>query len=250
MNSYLKDNVLEVKGVSKKYIDEKIIENIDIVLKKEEFVTILGPSGSGKSTLFNIISGLINPEEGQIFINGENVTGQTGFVSYMHQKDLLLPWRDVVGNGAIPLEIKGFSKKESRDRVEKMLHIFELQEHGHKFPMQLSGGMRQRVSLLRTYMFSSEIMLLDEPFGGLDAITKFKMQQYLRDVIRKIKGSVLFITHDIEEAIFLSDRIYVINGNPAKVVEEISVDLNRPRNEEIIASDEFRRLKSRILKLL
>lgn len=250
MNFYPRDRVLEVQNVSKDYNREKIIENIDINLYEEEFVTLLGPSGIGKSTLFNVISGLQKPEEGKIFIRNEDVTGKTGVVSYMHQRDLLLPWRTVIDNSILPLEIKGMKKAEARSMVMEMLPIFGLQEDGGKYPFQLSGGMRQRVSLLRTYMFSKDIMLLDEPFGGLDAITKFKMQQYLLEIRQQIKATLLFITHDIEEAIFLSDRIYILNGKPARIVKEIKVDLDRPRIDKMVSSNKFNKIKGEILNLL
>ena len=250
MNSYHKDNILRVENITKEYDSKNIIENINIDLNQGEFVSILGPSGCGKSTLFNIISGLQRPDTGQVFVNGSDVTFQTGKVSYMHQKDLLLPWRNVVDNGILPLEIKGVKKEEARKKVIDMLPIFELEGDEKKYPNQLSGGMKQRVSLLRTYMFSKEIMLLDEPFGGLDAITRFKMQEYLLEVLSKIKGSVLFITHDIDESIFLSDRIYILNGAPAGIVAEFKVNLERPRNKEIVGTSEFNEIRTKILKLL
>lgn len=250
MNTYPSNSVLRVEGVTKEYNHKNIIEAITIHLDKGEFVSILGPSGCGKSTLFNVISGLLEPEEGKIFIDNEEVTGKTGIVSYMHQKDLLLPWRNVVDNGILPLELRGMNKEEARRKVVEMLPVFELEEDGGKYPSQLSGGMKQRVSLLRAYMFSKEIMLLDEPFGGLDAITRLKMQEYLLAVLKKIKGSVLFITHDIDEAIFLSDRIYIINGSPGHIVEEIKVSLKQLSTADLMATDEFTQLRGKILKLL
>lgn len=250
MNSYRSNRVLNVEKVTKEYNHNNIIENIDIHLNQGEFVSILGPSGCGKSTLFNIIAGLLRPEQGKVFVNDKEVTGQTGIVSYMYQKDLLLPWRNVIDNGILPLEIQGMSKNEAREKVVEMLPIFQLEGHEKKYPVQLSGGMRQRVSLLRTYMFSKEIMILDEPFGGLDAITRLKMQEYLLEILKKIEGSVLFITHDIDEAIFLSDRIYVINGSPAHIVEEILVPVKHASPQEMMTSRELSQLRSRILKRL
>jgi len=250
MSFYLKDKVLEVQRISKDYNGELIFKDISLNLSKEEFVSILGPSGIGKSTLFDIISGLKKPESGKVLINGIDKTEQTGIVSYMHQKDLLLPWRTVLENGAVPLEIKGMKKKDARDKVMEILDIFGLQEHKDKYPSQLSGGMRQRASLLRTYLFSKEVMLLDEPFGGLDALTKHKMQEYLLKVQEKIHASILFITHDIEEAIFLSDRIYILNGNPAKIIREIEVDIDRPRTDEMMSTIQFNNIKREIMALL
>ena len=250
MNTCHNKCVLKVVGVTREYNHKNIIEDIHIHLHQGEFVSILGPSGCGKSTLFNVIAGLLTPEAGQVFVNDLDVTGKTGVVSYMYQRDLLLPWRNVIDNGILPLEIRGISKKEAREKVKAMLPVFQLQDDGEKYPVQLSGGMKQRVSLLRTTMFSQEIMLLDEPFGGLDAITRLKMQEYLLEILKKIQGSVLFITHDIDEAIFLSDRIYIINGAPAHIVEEIIVPVKHASPEEMMTSVELRQLRSDILKRL
>ena len=250
MNTCHNKCVLKVVGVTREYNHKNIIEDIHIHLHQGEFVSILGPSGCGKSTLFNVIAGLLTPEAGQVFVNDLDVTGKTGVVSYMYQRDLLLPWRNVIDNGILPLEIRGISKKEAREKVKAMLPVFQLQDDGEKYPVQLSGGMKQRVSLLRTTMFSKEIMLLDKPFGGLDAITRLKMQEYLLEILKKIQGSVLFITHDIDEAIFLSDRIYIINGAPAHIVEEIIVPVKHASPEEMMTSVELRQLRSDILKRL
>ena len=250
MNTCHNKCVLKVVGVTREYNHKNIIEDIHIHLHQGEFVSILGPSGCGKSTLFNVIAGLLTPETGQVFVNDVDVTGKTGVVSYMYQRDLLLPWRNVIDNGILPLEIRGISKKEAREKVKAMLPVFQLQDDGEKYPVQLSGGMKQRVSLLRTTMFSKEIMLLDEPFGGLDAITRLKMQEYLLEILKKIKGSVLFITHDIDEAIFLSDRIYIINGAPAHIVEEIIVPVKHASPEEMMTTPALRQLRSDILKRL
>ena len=250
MNTCHNKCVLKVVGVTREYNHKNIIEDIHIHLHQGEFVSILGPSGCGKSTLFNVIAGLLTPEAGQVFVNDLDVTGKTGVVSYMYQRDLLLPWRNVIDNGILPLEIRGISKKEAREKVKAMLSVFQLQDDGEKYPVQLSGGMKQRVSLLRTTMFSKEIMLLDEPFGGLDAITRLKMQEYLLEILKKIQGSVLFITHDIDEAIFLSDRIYIINGAPAHIVEEIIVPVKHASPEEMMTTPALRQLRSDILKRL
>ncbi|SHJ92507.1 ABC transporter ATP-binding protein [Tepidibacter formicigenes] len=241
---------LKVKNLKKYFDDNLIIDNISIDLNENEFVSILGPSGSGKSTIFNIVSGLALPDEGNIIINGEDFTGKSGKVSYMHQKDLLMPWRKIIDNVALPLLIKGESKKKSREIVKGYFSIFGLEGFEYKYPFQLSGGMRQRAALMRTYMFSKDIMLLDEPFGGLDAITKSKMHDWLLDVLDSLKATILFITHDVEEAVFLSDRIYILSERPAGIKEEIIVDLPKPRNKEIITSKEFNNIKKYILDIL
>jgi len=241
---------LEVKNVRKTFEEVPVIEDVSLNLGENEFVSLLGLSGSGKSTIFNIISGLIIPDEGEVIIDGEDFTGKTGRVSYMYQKDLLLPWKKIIDNAALPLIIKGHSKNAAREAVKAYFKVFELEGFEYKYPFQLSGGMRQRAALLRTYMFSRDIMLLDEPFGGLDAITRSKMHGWLLEVLRTINTSVLFITHDLEEAIILSDRIYILSDRPAKVREEIRVDLPKPRDKEIVTSADFNRIKKHVLEVL
>lgn len=224
-----------------------IIDDISFYLENSEFVTLIGPSGCGKSTIFNMIGGIVPVDKGRVLIDGEDCTGEPGHVSYMYQNDLLLPWKKVIDNAALPLLIKGKRIKEARGKVAPYFELFGLEGFEYKYPFQLSGGMRQRAALLRTYMFSKDILLLDEPFGGLDAITRSKMQEWLLQVIDKIKASVLFITHDIEEAIYLSDRIYVLSERPARIKEEVSISLTRPREREIVTSTKFNRIKKHIL---
>lgn len=251
MSSYQNNNVkLEVKGLTKRFNDMLVVNNISFTLKEREFISLIGPSGCGKSTIFNIISGLSTPDEGTVYIDGKDYTGKTGRVSYMYQKDLLLPWKRIIDNVAIPLIIKGYSKKESRKMVEEYFKLFGLEGFEYKYPFQLSGGMRQRAALMRTYMFSKDIILLDEPFGGLDAITKSRMQYWLLEVLEKLKASVLFITHDIEEAVFLSDRVFILSDRPASIKEEISIDLPKPREKEIITTEKFNNYKRYILNVL
>ncbi|HHV97694.1 MAG TPA: ABC transporter ATP-binding protein [Clostridiaceae bacterium] len=241
---------LEVKNIKKSFEGILVIENVSLYLKNKEFVTILGLSGSGKSTIFNIISGLMIPDEGEIIIDGEDYTGKTGRVSYMYQKDLLLPWKNIIDNVALPLVIKGINKKDSRKEVEPYFEIFGLKGYEKKYPHQLSGGMRQRAAFLRTYMFSRDIMLLDEPFGGLDAITRSRIHYWLMEVLEKLETSVLFITHDIEEAIFLSNRIYILSDKPAKVIDEIIIDIPRPRTKDVTTSVRFNEFKKHILNIM
>jgi ABC-type nitrate/sulfonate/bicarbonate transport system ATPase subunit len=248
MNTSLSKNCkLRTDRIFKNYEGMPILDNISIELYENEFVSILGPSGCGKSTLFNIISGLDTPEAGTYYIDGEESVGKLGKVSYMHQKDLLLPWKRITDNLAIPLVIKGMNRKEAKDEAAKYLEIFGLQGFGDKYPSQLSGGMRQRAALLRAYLFSRNIMLLDEPFGALDAITRSKMHYWLLNVVKKLNTSILFITHDIEEAILLSDRIYVLSERPARVKDEIVVELEGQRDKTIVTTAEFNAIKKRIM---
>lgn len=239
-----------VDGVSKTFDSAKVLDNISINVAAGEFVSLLGVSGSGKSTLFNIISGLILPDSGKVYIDGADYTGRTGRVGYMHQKDMLLPWKKNIDNAALPLLLKGKSIKSARQEVAHLFEIFSLQGAEYLYPFQLSGGMKQRVALMRTYVFSSDIMLLDEPFGSLDAITRTRMHQWLMGLLDKVHSSILLITHDIDEAIFLSDRIYVLSGYPSSVVKEMRVDFKRPRSVELTTSKEFNIIKREIINIL
>lgn len=243
--------VLETKEISVEISQKRIIENISIYLKKGELVSILGTSGAGKTTLFNVISGLLKPTYGKVELNNEDITGKSGKVSYMLQKDLLLPFKMIIDNVSLPLIIKGEKKKSAREKVQKYFKTFGLEGTEKKYPKQLSGGMRQRAALLRTYMFSSEIALLDEPFSALDAITKEKMHFWYLEIMKKIKMSTLFITHDIDEAILLSDRIYILSGNPGKIIEELKIEIDKTiSTEEIITSEQFLKYKRKIIKML
>ena len=242
---------LQVKNVSVEFEGKKIIEDISIDLNKGELVCILGTSGVGKTTLFNVISGLISPTSGEVFLDGKNILENSGKISYMLQKDLLLPFKTIINNVSLPLVIKGVKKSEARERAQKYFAEFGLSGTEKKYPNQLSGGMRQRAALLRTYMFSCEVALLDEPFSALDAITKRKMQNWYLNIMEKIKLSTLFITHDIDEAILISKRIYIISGNPGKITKEIKIDLPKTGNgDEVTLTEKFIEYKRKILKLL
>ena len=241
--------VIEVTNIKKSFGDLQTIKDVSLALAKNQFVSIVGPSGCGKSTLFDIISGLEKPDRGKVLIEGETYNGKTGRVSYMHQKDLLLPWNTIINNVCIPLLLKGL-KRESHSKARKYFSLFGLEGFENHFPAQLSGGMRQRAALLRTYLFANDIMLLDEPFGSLDAINKRKMQLWLLGILKDLKSSILFITHDIDEAIFLSDKIYLLSERPAIVRNSFNVDIGRPRSNRTFTSVEFNKIKGKILKLL
>lgn len=193
------------------------LNDVSLTVDNHEFVVILGTSGCGKSTLLNITAGLISPDQGRVEIDGEDWTGRTGRISYMQQKDLLLPHKNILNNVAIPLVLKGMAKIEAQKIVRQYLRDFGLEGFENYYPQQLSGGMRQRAALLRTYLFTSDIMLLDEPFAGLDAITRRKMQLWLKELCNNYQPSILFVTHDIDEALFLADKIYVLSPRPASV---------------------------------
>lgn len=245
-----RDIKVQIKHLNMNYEDSAILEDVSLTLREREIISILGPSGCGKSTLFNIIAGLLAPMSGEVLIDGIPHIGKTGRVSYMYQADLLLPWRTILDNVSIPLLLKGMDKGKAREKASGYFELFGLQGFERKYPRQLSGGMRQRAALLRTYLFSDDIILLDEPFGGLDAITKRRMQTWLLKVLDTLGASVLFITHDIEEAILLSDRIYVLSERPAHVKAEIEVRIPRPRGQETVTTQEFNSIRKQILELL
>lgn len=241
---------LEVKNVSKSFDGKPILDDISIELNKGELVCLLGISGGGKTTLFNIISGLLSPDCGQVLLDGKDVTNQPGHISYMLQKDLLLPYRTIEDNTALPLLLKGVKKKSARAQVSPLFEQFGLEGAQKKYPSQLSGGMRQRAALLRTYMFSKDVALLDEPFSALDTLTKSSMHKWYLNVMDKIQLSTLFITHDIDEAILISDRIYLLSGSPGKITAEIIVKEPKPRQDSFNLTAEFLEYKRKILSLL
>jgi len=241
---------VEALKITKSFTGLDTIKDVSLSLEENSFVSILGPSGCGKSTLFDIISGLEKPDMGTVLIEGKNCTGKTGRVSYMHQKDLLLPWKTVLDNCCIPSIIKGLSLKQSRERAASYFSLFGLSGFEKFYPGQLSGGMKQRAALLRTYLFSDDIMLLDEPFGGLDAMTRRDMQLWLLKLLENFKSSILFITHSVDEAIFLSDKIYLLSKRPATVRAVFEVNIERPRNYKVFTLDVFNKIKGEILNLL
>ena len=240
MNSYQTNNrKIAINNLSKKYKDKLILENINLYVDENEIVSIIGPSGCGKSTIFNILSNLTTYDCGNIYINGN--------FSYMYQNDLLLPYKTIIDNVSLPLVLKGEKKKKSRDMVNSYFSTFGLKGYENKYPHELSGGMRQRANFMRTFINSSDIMLLDEPFGALDSITRASMQNWLLDIKKQIKSTILLITHDIDEAIILSDRIYILSNKPSFISKELFVDksIYNKDNLENIAT-----LKKEILNYL
>lgn len=226
------------------------LKDISIKVHSGSVTGILGPSGCGKTTLFNIISGLLMPDSGNVTLGGRDVTGQTGWASYMQQKDLLLPSRTVVDNAIIPLLIKGVPCQEARKTAREHLSHFGLDGFGDYYPAQLSGGMRQRAALLRTYLFSGEIWMLDEPFASLDAITRKKMHMWLVNMLAELQPTVLFITHDIDEALYLCDKIYVLSECPTVVKLEVDVPFCRPEHARTIVDPRYQAARDSILDAL
>ena len=223
-------NILSIKNLSFNYPNNKILKDINIHVDKGEVVSILGGSGVGKTTLFNIIAGINPLQSGEISIKGN--TDYKGRVSYMLQKDLLLEHKTIIQNIILPLLIRKINKKEAEEEAIKNLKLFNLYEYKDKYPSELSGGMRQRVALLRTYMFKEELFLLDEPFSALDAITKILLHSWYLEIKNKLDITTLLITHDIDEAIDLSDRIYIIKNKPGEIVSEIKIDSDEKNQDE------------------
>ena len=239
---------LEVKNVTVSFDGRTVLNDVSLTLGEGELVCLLGVSGGGKTTLFNVISGLLVPDSGHVYLDGEEVTGKPGKISYMLQKDLLLPYRTIRDNVALPLLLKGVRKQEARKQAEALFPEFGLEGTETLWPAQLSGGMRQRAALLRTYLFSQNVALLDEPFSALDTLTKSAVHGWYLDVMEKIRLSTLFITHDIDEAILLSDRIYLLADG--KIGSEIQIRQPKPRDPDFPLTEEFLAYKREILQRL
>lgn len=242
--------ILSVNSVKKSFGDKTIIEDASLSLKKGELISLLGVSGAGKTTLFNCISGIIKPEEGNIVLNGEDITGRPGKVSYMLQKDMLLEYKKIIDNVSLPLLLAGTKKKQAREEAQKHFEEFGISGTENMYPCELSGGMRQRAALLRTYLASSGVALLDEPFSALDTITKSQMHKWYLAVMEKIDLSTIFITHDIDEAILLSDRILILSGSPGKITNEIVIEEKHPRGDDFNLTPQFIRYKKQVIEAL
>lgn len=242
--------LLKAENISVEFDNNQILDNVSITLNSGELVSILGTSGSGKSTLFNVLSGLLAPKSGSVYLKDENITGKTGYMSYMLQKDLLLPFKNIIDNVSLPLVIGGMSRKNARELALPHFKDFGLDNTMNMYPSELSGGMRQRAALLRTYLCGKDIALLDEPFSALDAITKTGMHKWYISIMKDIKLSTLFITHDIDEAILLSDRIYILGNTPATIKKEIIIDKKDVRQFDLLLSDSFLQYKRTILNAI
>ena len=220
---------IEVRGVERRFGDLVALRGLDLSVAGGEVLGVVGPSGCGKSTLLELVAGLQRPDAGSVRVEGEAV--------YMPQRDLLLPWRDALGNAALALECQGVARKEARARARPLLQRFDLNEFEATRPAGLSGGMRQRVAFMRTLLAGRPVLLLDEPFAALDAITRAEMQQWLADALEQEPRTVLLVTHDVEEALFLSDRVAVMSHRPGRIVAELDVPLPRPRDRRAAVTD-------------
>ncbi len=236
---------LELSDVVSTYVEGErrltALAGLSLRVGKAEFVALVGPSGSGKSTLLDVVSGLLAQDAGTVVIDGEVTTAaqRLGKSAYMQQRDLLLPWRTTVSNAALGLEASGVPRAQAEQQAAAQLQRFGLDGFGDAYPSQLSGGMRQRAAFLRTILHHKDLVLLDEPFGALDALTRSDLQTWLAGLWEQERSSVLLVTHDVEEAIFLADRVDVLTPRPGRVAFELNVSLPRPRTRDLITSPEF-----------
>lgn len=245
---------IELEGIDKTFFVNgnplPVLQGVDLRVSKGEFVSLIGPSGCGKSTLLNIIAGLEEPTQGAIRTDGQQATRRLGAIGYMHQKDLLLPWRTVLDNAILGLELRGEPKAQAKRRALEVMDSFGLKGFEKSYPYLLSGGMRQRAAFLRTVLADHEVILLDEPFGALDALTRANMQEWLLQLWESWEKTVVLVTHDVEEAVLLSDRVYVLTARPGRVKMVLSVDLPRPRRYEMVTQGAFVKMKAQVLAAL
>jgi ABC-type nitrate/sulfonate/bicarbonate transport system ATPase subunit len=238
----LSGQAAEARGVVRRYGSTVALDGIDLTVRGGEVVAIVGPSGCGKSTLLELFAGLQEPDEGLVIARHS---------ALMPQRDLLLPWRDGLSNAGLALECAGASRAEARRAAEPLFERFGLAEFERALPAELSGGMRQRVAFLRTLLAGRPLLLLDEPFAALDAITRAEMQQWLAQALADEPRTVVLVTHDVEEALFLADRVVVLSPRPGRVVAELAVEIPRPRaRRETVTSPEFGALRERALEAL
>jgi ABC-type nitrate/sulfonate/bicarbonate transport system ATPase subunit len=242
--------IFNCEHITKNYEGSPVVQDIKLELPQGGFVSLLGPSGVGKTTLFNVLAGVDRPDAGKVFLRGEDITGIPGKTGYMLQKDLLLEYRSVLDNVILPLLIRGEKKKAAREQAAAFFPQFGLAGCEKKYPRQLSGGMRQRAALLRTCMAHNEIILLDEPFSALDAITRRQMQWWYCEIAEKMKLSTIFITHDVEEALMLSDTVYIMYGVPGQITKTIEIKPPRPRDRSFLVSSEFAEQKQVVLEAI
>lgn len=242
--------ILSVNSVSKSFDGKTIIDDVSLCLHKGEIISLLGVSGAGKTTLFNCISGILEADKGSIVLNGNDITGKPGNISYMLQKDMLLEYKKIIDNVSLPLLLSGMKKKQARESALKHFEEFGISGTENMYPAELSGGMRQRAALLRTYLASKGAALLDEPFSALDTITKSQMHKWYLSVMEKIDLSTIFITHDIDEAILLSNRILILSGSPAKISREIVIEEKHPRRDDFNLTEQFLNYKKQVIEAL
>lgn len=250
----MSEAAITIRGLRHRYVTRgRVVEalaGIDLDVANGRFVSIVGPSGCGKSTLLKVLAGLLVPFGGEAKVHGESVVGRPGRVAYMPQRDLLLPWRKALANAALGAELSGKPQREARDMARELFPVFGLSGFENAWPSQLSGGMRQRLALLRTFLVASDVMALDEPMGALDAITRSQMHGWLQDVLARERRTVLFVTHDVEEALVLSDEVHVMTPRPGRLARCVEAPWPRPRVPGIVTTREFVERKAELLAAL
>ncbi len=251
----MSDYRLEISGLVHEFARPRadplrVLDGLDMAVRPGEFAALIGPSGSGKSTLFNLVAGLDRPTGGEIRIDGALATGHSDQVAYMPQKDLLFPWRTIEDNTALGLEVQGLRRSAARTRVRPLFPEFGLDGFERSYPGQLSGGMRQRAALLRTVAMERPVLLLDEPFGALDSLTRTQLQLWLAEMWQRHGWTIVLVTHDIREAVFLADTVHVLSARPAKVTARFEVDLPRPRGADTFTQPRFAQLEQDVLGAL
>jgi len=241
---------LELKGIAAGYADLQVLQDISLTIQPGEFVSILGPSGSGKSTLFRLLTGALKPARGDILFDGRTLDTASPPFAFMPQRDALMPWRRIIDNTTLGLEVQGMSRREAHKRVEPLFAEFGLTGFEQHYPSALSGGMRQRAALLRTVVQDRPMLLLDEPFGALDALTRTGMHRWLEGMWMRHQWTAMLVTHDVREAVHLSDRIYVLSARPASVVQVVEIPMPRPRARSGVAGAEAACIENAILETL
>ena len=245
---------LRLEGLYKSFMADgrevPVLDGVGFTVREGEFVSVIGPSGCGKTTLLNCVAGLDEPSNGSVELDGSSVQHRLGMVGFMPQKDLLLPWRTVLDNAILGLELMGRPRSGARRRAMELMETFGLSGFEKQYPTALSGGMRQRAAFLRTLLADQDLVLLDEPFGALDALTRSRMQEWLLNLWDSLGKTIVLITHDVEEAVLLADRVYVLTARPARVKLVMDVDLPRPRYYQMVTNESFVRLKGTLLASL
>lgn len=245
---------LELRQISKAFhadgLAVQALADLSLEVATGEFLTVVGPSGSGKSTILNLIAGLLEPDAGEIRLDGTPCAERAGRFGYMPQRDLLLPWRSIEENVIVSQELGGGDLKRARTRAAELMPLFGLEGFETAYPASLSGGMRQRAALLRTVLTGQQVLLLDEPFGALDALTRSELQHWLMEIWGRFRQTVVFITHDVEEALYLGDRVVVLSRRPGRVLRSMPVRLARPRNRAVLTQPEFREQLADLMEAL
>lgn len=247
-------SILQAVHVSKAYATPRgsllAVEGVSLTVAQGEFVCIVGPSGCGKSTLLRLLAGLLMPDLGQVYLQGRPLKGPTRAIGVVFQKANLMPWRTVFDNVLLPLQVQGMPAAEARVRVEQVLRLVDLSAFAYSYPSALSGGMEQRVAIARALAPDPQILLLDEPFGALDALTREKLNLELLRIWEANRKTVVMVTHDIREAVFLGDRVVVLTPRPGRVASEVAVRLPRPRSSDIWYSDAFSALVQQVRRAI